>query len=194
MSNSERTSHDRTLSSRELLRQVRDGNDDAANRLFARYLPQLHRWAHGRLPRWARDVLDTGDLVQDAAYHTFKQLPSFEPRGDGALFWYLRRSLVNRIRDQLRAIVRRPAPAPLADHPDTGESPFDLTASREKLDRYLAALKRLRAEDRDAIVARLERGCTYEQLAEVLGKSSAEAARLAVRRALIRLAREMDHV
>ena len=60
-------------------------------------------------------------------------------------------------------------------------------------ERYLLALKRLRPADRNAIVARLDLGYTYEQLALVLQKPSAQSARLAVRRALLRLARQMEH-
>ena len=33
-------------------------------RTLARYLPRLMRWATGRLPRAARDIVDTGDLVR----------------------------------------------------------------------------------------------------------------------------------
>jgi DNA-directed RNA polymerase specialized sigma24 family protein len=59
-------------------------------------------------------------------------------------------------------------------------------------ERYLLALKRLRPEERNVIIARLEMGYSYEQLALVVDKPTAEAARLAVRRALFRLAREME--
>jgi hypothetical protein len=40
-------------------------------------------------------------------------------------------------------------------------------------------------------VARVELDGTYEELAEVLGKPSADAARMTVSRALVRLAEEM---
>ena len=60
------------------------------------------------------------------------------------------------------------------------------------MDRYERALNRLRAEEREAIIARVEMGYTYEELSEVLGKPSAEAARKAAQRALLRLVEEMD--
>jgi hypothetical protein len=41
------------------------GTAAARERLFARYLPVLKRWAHHRLPRAARALRDTDDLVQD---------------------------------------------------------------------------------------------------------------------------------
>ena len=54
-----------------------------------------------------------------------------------------------------------------------------------------AALGRLRAEDREAIVARIEFGQSYDELALTLDKPSRDAARVAVSRALVRLAAEM---
>src|SRR5438105_1853267 len=57
-------------SSLVLVRRAHDGDTTAINELFVRYLPRLQRWAHGRLPSWARGSLDTHDLVQD----TFMQV------------------------------------------------------------------------------------------------------------------------
>jgi len=42
------------------------------------------------------------------------------------------------------------------------------------------------------IIARVEMGYTFEELAETLGKPTAEAARKAAHRALVRLAEEMQ--
>jgi RNA polymerase sigma-70 factor (ECF subfamily) len=62
---------------------------------------------------------------------------------------------------------------------------------RQATQRYEQALARLRPEEREAIIARVEMGYSYERLAEALNKPSPEAARKAARRALIRLAEEM---
>src|SRR5688572_3175351 len=72
-----------------LLQRAKAGDHEALEILFARHLPALRRWASGRLPRWARDVADTQDLVQDTALQVFKRIETFEPRGDGALHAYL---------------------------------------------------------------------------------------------------------
>jgi RNA polymerase sigma-70 factor (ECF subfamily) len=58
--------------------------------------------------------------------------------------------------------------------------------------RYEAALTRLRRSDREAVIGRVDMGYSYEQLAVLLGKPTPEAARLAVRRALLRLKDEVD--
>src|SRR5215208_6660827 len=72
------------IASMELLLRARSGNTDALNDLCARYLPRLQKWAHGRLPAWARGALDTHDLVQDALSQVIRRLGSFEPRHEGA--------------------------------------------------------------------------------------------------------------
>jgi len=58
-------------------------------------------------------------------------------------------------------------------------------------ERYARALGRLRPIDLEAVVSRLELGHSYEQVALVLGKPSADAARVAVNRALVRLTEEL---
>jgi RNA polymerase sigma-70 factor (ECF subfamily) len=178
--------------SAELLRRARAGESQALSRLFAQYMPQLQRWAHRRVPAWARNAVDTGDIVQDALLQTFRNLDSFEPQREGALLGYLRRALVNRVRDQLRYASRHPSPTELNEAlVHSGASPLDFTIERDDHRRYRAALKRLRTADRDAIVGRVELGYTYEQLALVLNKTTPEAARLAVRRAILRLGDEL---
>lgn len=82
-----------------LIERARAGDKQALERLFARH---LERWATGRLPKWARDLADTDDLVQDTLLRTFKKIESFEPRRVGALQAYLRNAVLNRLRDELR--------------------------------------------------------------------------------------------
>src|SRR4029078_9466316 len=94
-------------SSLTLLERARAGDRAALESLVARHLPRLQRWASGRLPRWARDMADTQDLVQETLFQTFKRIEAFEPRGEGALQAYLRQAVLNRIREELRRAKRR---------------------------------------------------------------------------------------
>jgi RNA polymerase sigma-70 factor (ECF subfamily) len=177
----------------ELLRRARTGDDRALDRLLARYLPRLHRWAHRRVPAWARNAADTADYVQDTVLHTLRHIGTFTPQRDGALLGYLRRSLGNRVHDQFRHAARHPAPGELDEGiVDGGSSPLDLAMREEDRQRYEDGLKRLRRDDRRAIVASIELGYSYEQIALMLDKPSPEAARVAVRRALVRLGEEMS--
>ena len=188
----DRGATDRTA---DLLARGREGDRDALDQLFARHIPLLRRWASGRLPRWARDIADTPDLVQETAFQTFTHLDTFEPRGDGALQAYLRQALVNRIRNELRRAATRPAPAGLDSAvPANDTSPYEAAIARETSERYEAGLAQLNPEQRDAIVTRVEFGLSYAEVAEALGKPSADAARMAVVRALVKLAKSMNGV
>lgn len=175
-----------------LIQRARAGDAAAIETLFTRYLRPLRRWARGRLPAWARDMSDTQDLVQETLLQTFRRMDVFDARGPGALQAYLRQALMNRIRDELRRFDRR-GPTESIDPalPSSDESPLEQAIGRENLARYEQALSRLKRTDRELIVARVELGCSYDQLAEMLGKPSAVAARKAAQRAVVRLASEI---
>ena len=181
-----------------LIARIKGGDESALEELFARHYGPLRRWTTGRLPVWARQMTDTDDLVQDALLQTFKRIGVFDPRGPGALHAYLRQAVMNRVRDELRRRGRQPATLTLDDTGvgdslsiEGGESPLAHAIGRENLDRYQRALSSLRPEEREAVIGRLEMGYTYQELAEAIGKPTAEAARKATERALVRLAEEM---
>ena len=171
---------------------MRRGDGLALDVLFTRYLAWLRRWAGGRLPAWARSFVDTGDLVQDVLLSTFSRLSRFEPRRNGALRAYLRLAVENRIRDEIRRAGRRPAIACLDDAPGREPSPLERVIDDETWTRYRLALKRLPPRERRLIVGRAELGYSFKQLAFIDGRVSPDAARMATRRALVRLSIEMD--
>lgn len=179
----------------ELLALAKAGQRSAVDVLFSRYLPRITRWARGRLPRYARDMLDTDDLVQDTVFQTLRRLEQFEPQHEGALQAYLRQAVVNRIRDEVRRTTRHPGGESLEEdaHMDAAASPLDEAIGREAVERYEIALQRLKAEERQAIILRVELQLPYAQIAEEMRKPSPDAARMAVARALVRLAEEMGH-
>lgn len=176
----------------DLIERAKHGDHEAVDMLFARHIPLLRRWATGRLPHWARDLADTGDLVQATALDAFRSLNKFEVRGDGALQAYLRQALMNRLRNELRRVSRKPVPAVLESGVvDDAQSPLEAAINREQLEKYSAALDQLSAEEREAIISRLEFGLSYTELAALLGKSTPDAARKMVARALVKLAEQM---
>ena len=178
-----------------LLSRARSGDEAAMNHLLERSLPALRRWAHGRLPSYARDMLDTADLVQDTVISALRSLPRFEARFEGALQAYLRHALANRIKDVIRHQRRQPTETDLPeDLPVDGASPLEQAIGAENTARFESALARLRPEEREAIIGRLELQYGYAELAVALEKPSPDAARMAVKRALRRLAEEMQKV
>jgi RNA polymerase sigma factor (sigma-70 family) len=175
-----------------LLQRAQAGDRDALEQLMARYLPRLRNWASGRLPRGARDLTDTTDLVQNVLLQTFKRIETVHAGRDGGLQAYLRHSVMNGIKDEIRRAARRPRKDELGPELAAAEpSPLELAIGRERIDRYEKALGTLRPKDREAIIARVELGCTYPEVADMIGKPSANTARMAVERAMIRLIRAM---
>ena len=172
----------------ELVIRAREGDRLAVEALLQRCLPQLKRWAHGKLPPAARGSIDTGDLVQEAALHALQRLDVFEPRHVGAMQAYLRMSVINRIRDEVRRITRHPAAVALPeDHPAEATSPLESAIQAESYDHYRRALEQLKARDREMVVARVEVQWSLAEIAQHFQMPSVDAARMAVTRALKRL-------
>jgi len=172
----------------ELVLSARSGNRMALEALLERCLPPLKRWAHGRLPAHARGSLDTGDLVQEAAMHVLARLDKFEPRHVGAMQAYLRMSVINRIRDEIRKVGRRPETVELSVEPPSDvTSPLEAVIREEAYDRYRSALEKLRPRDREMVVARIEVQWGIAEIAQRFGMASLDAARVAVSRSLKRL-------
>jgi RNA polymerase sigma-70 factor (ECF subfamily) len=165
----------------------------AAERLFTRLLPGLMRWTHRRLPPHARRRLDTGDLVQEACVGALRRLPDLAEYAPDVVRAYVQQAIRNRIRDELRRaalgeVAGDPGDPPAVDLP----SPLDEAITAEEQRRFRRALESLADEDRELVVGRIDLGLSYAQLAAATGRRSADAARVAVRRAILKLARALD--
>lgn len=172
--------------------RARAGDRSAVSALFTRHWTPLLRWAHGRLPMWARSRLDTADLVQETMLHTFRRLDAFEVRRRSALKAYLQQGIQNRIRDELRHVARAPRAELPDDLIDTRPTPLDVAVTLQTEQRYKEALGRLSPREQELIVGRFELDYSFEQLALATRRRSAAAARVALSRAVARLAGEMD--
>lgn len=176
-----------------LLGRVREGDDQAREELFARYLPMLQRWAHGRLPGYARDSLDTEDLVQVTLLRALRRVDQFEPRREGAFLAYLRRILMNRVRDEIKRTVNRARREPLDPNLEAQvPSAVEKAIGKEMVERYEAALEQIPEQQREGVILRLEFGYSYREVAEAIDAPSADAARMAVSRALVKITELID--
>jgi len=187
--------HWESLTSFELVLRAKAGDDRARDLLIGRYETRLRRWAHGRLPAAARGAHETHDLVQDTLLQVLNNLHKFNPRHEGAFQGFVRTILANRIRDLARKWSRRGFAEPIEgdELPGHGQSPLDEAIGTEIRSRYEAALSRLRPEDRELIIARIELGLPYKEMVEMFHKPSVSAVTMAVSRAVVRLAQEMAH-
>ena len=138
-------------------------------------------------------MIDTTDLVQETLVSTYKVVERGEAQDDGAIHAYLRTALKNRLVDELRKVNRRPMLDEM-DRSVAGDiaSPLEQAIGAEALERYEAALLKLNDGDRNAVLARIELGLSYKDIATMLDRPSADAARMSVSRALVTLAEAMS--
>ena len=188
-----RTSQD-AATSLELVLRASAGDQAAYTELYERYKPRLQRWAHNRLPQGTRGAFQTDDLVQDTLTRVFGHLDTFNPRHEGAFQGYVRTALLHRIVDLARRQKGRGQSGPLdAELVALDPSPLDEAIGTQTLERYDAALERLRPQERELIIARIEMGLPYAEIQKMFEKPSVAAVHMAVSRALIKLAEEMAH-
>ncbi|MGZ5399178.1 MAG: RNA polymerase sigma factor SigM [Nocardioides sp.] len=153
----------------ELLAAHVQGDADAFGTLFSRHRDRL--WAVALRTMGNPD--DAADGLQDGLISAYRRAATF--RGDAQVTTWLHRVVVNACLDRLRAAkVRRAEPLPddLAERGDRGSwatsgpiDPADEALAGERRDQVLAALSRLPAEQRAALV-----------LVDMEGYSVAEAA------------------
>jgi RNA polymerase sigma-70 factor (ECF subfamily) len=136
-------------------------------------------------------MIDTEDLVQEILTKVALRIDKFEPRHEGAFQGYVRQALHNGLLDQVERAGGKVAESVGSARPSPEPSPLEQAIGSELLERYEAALSRLKPDDRDAIIARVEMGLTWPEVADALDKNSSESAQMTVKRALVRLAREM---
>jgi RNA polymerase sigma-70 factor (ECF subfamily) len=164
-----------------------------AGEILESILPSITSWAHGRLPRRARRRMETGDLVQEAAVGALEHLPAADLERPAALRSYLKESIRNRIVDELRRSSRVEIgdDGSREDARDASPSPLDASIDSEDRRRFRTALLSLDEQDQLLVVGRVDLELTYRELAIVSGSASPDAARIATRRAVFRLALAM---
>jgi RNA polymerase sigma factor (sigma-70 family) len=178
----------------DLTIRARAGDQQALEALCIRCLKSMSRYAAGRLPGGVRGMIETQDIVQEAVQRGMCRLHEFEPRHQGALIAYMRKTLKNLIIDHVRTSVRRPMQVSLdRDHAVEADSrsPLEHALDAEQIERYEAALARLKPRDADLIRLKVEEQLTHDEIAVELGLPSGNAARIAFKRAVLRLAHEM---
>lgn len=172
-------------STRGLVERGRRGDASAWETVFARITARLRFWTHRRMPRATRGQDQTRDVVQDAALGVWRNVNKLDLRKPGDLEAYLRGAVVNRIRDRARRIQREPQLVSVdPEIKDDLPTPLNMALSGERWARYQAAFNELTAAQREAIVARVEMGCSWEQVAEAINSPSAAAARMQFTRAV----------
>ncbi len=175
-----------------LLSRVRNGDDAARERLCRIYLPILTKWAHGRLPHYVRNVYETDDVVQTSLINALKSLDKFVPMHEGAFLAYLRKILLNSIRMEIRKQSSRIDTTQFHENAENQQSSqLEIAVGNEVMDKYESALTQLDKSSRESVILRVEFGYTFAEIATAMNFSSANASRMKVSRALLKMARVM---
>jgi RNA polymerase sigma-70 factor (ECF subfamily) len=176
------------LATAALLSRARAGDPGAQRELFELFEPVLRRLLHARVPANARGLLDTDDLVQEVYGRVFQRLESFEYRGPGSFWGYLRRVGLNYVAAVARRSESVQAPRNASESSLDGigpePSPSSALSSRERFAEFEAALQELPELQRQALLMRLELDLPFSAIAAECGFPSADAARMAVKRVI----------
>jgi RNA polymerase sigma-70 factor (ECF subfamily) len=165
---------------------------ETIERAMGALLPFFRRWAHGRLPRFARRRMDTGDVVQEAIVGVLRNLGELDGADQETLKRYLIVAIQNRICDEVRrAQIGEVTNGGTGRQPDTRPSPHEEAVEDEYQQQYRAALLQLSDDERRLLVGRIDLDLSYQELALATQRPSADAARAAARRAALHLARLM---
>ena len=178
----------------QLLHDAKRGDPGALNTLISRYLPRLHRWASGRLPPYARSLFETTDLVHETLLSAIQKLDVIEEDRSGGFQAYMRQAILNRIRDQIRWASRRQGSSEVTKAlPDAKPSPLEHAIGADLLQRFDRAREQLSEDEQLLVHLRIELDFSYDEIAAMLGRPSRDAVRMAVHRALRKLAEILGH-
>jgi RNA polymerase sigma factor (sigma-70 family) len=151
--------------------------------LCARFRPLLARWARFCLARAGGGAHDADDLVQAALLRALRGIDAFDMRGEAALLGWLRRILLNEVRDELRRRRSRGEAVAIDPNLAADGDPVGAVLAHERARAYTSALRALNARQRRHVRLRVEHGMSFGEIAAATGGSE-DGARMIVARAM----------
>ncbi len=174
-----------------ILERIRGGDRDGWSELYRRYHDPLLFWIRMNLGSRLRRFLESEDILQSAAVEWLRELDGFEYRGAGSLQRFLRRLVLNKIRDRadFHAAQKRGEPEALDERRLAAQAPaaYRDPETYERLERALLALPE---ELREVVLLHKVEGLPTKEVAARLGKTD-DAVRKAYSRSLAKLALDM---
>ena len=189
-----------------LVQAAQEGDNQALEDLFARYLPRVRRIVALRMGRHLHAFAEVEDIVQQALLKAFTRLKTFEHRSEGSFRYWLARL----VQDEIVACARRggakkrgggrvrrfrdyPSQA-LSESffPAQGPSPSSVVHAREREQQIEAALLSMPQHHREVIILRQFCGLSYKEIVEAMGFRQEESARKAWYRALQKLKKALN--
>lgn len=192
----------RDVDSLELVRSAKNGDLRALDELFARYYERIRKVVRARLGVKLRELVDSGDILQETFAAALQAFDRFEPRDEASLVHWLSKIAEHAIQDaaaywrrQKRNAARRVPLEVVSGESDRlpagGAGPLTQLAAREELSLAERCLGELPDPYREVIVLRKIVGADWAFIAKELGRPSPDAARMLYGTALARLDRAM---
>jgi RNA polymerase sigma-70 factor (ECF subfamily) len=165
---------------RILVDRFRNGDSAAFEEMVSRHWDRIYGMVHQLL----RNPQDAEEVTQDAFIRAHRGLANF--RGDSAFSTWLYQIATNLARNRYWYWWRRKRDRtvsfdqPVGEDNDTplaeifagdAESPGELTATQELVDRIAVGMEKLSARHREILILRNVKNLSYEEIAEILGIS-----------------------
>jgi RNA polymerase sigma-70 factor (ECF subfamily) len=190
-----------------LLARHRDGDPDALDQLYRRYLDRLHAVVRLRMGPGLRAKMESCDIVQEAFLASLRNVDRFTYRGEGHFFHWLCRITENRIRDEVdrnaarkrdmarerRLERRRPSrDSVLGPVRELARltTPRTQAARAEQVARLERAVDQLPPPQREALLLVRYEGLSLQDAAAKMDRSP-DAVRMLVARAIVALGKAL---
>ena len=173
-----------------LVASAQAGDEAARQALYERYHQRVLSIVRVRMGRKLRTRMESSDLVQSVFLESLKDLGKFEHRTEGAFLHWLSSLVEHKVRNKAAFFnaQKRDAGREEADagEPHHFQTPSGLVERAEEVLRVEEAIGKLPKEQGEMVVMAILEGLTYEEIAELTGKTP-DASRMAVARALVKI-------
>ena len=189
-----------------LVKLAKDGDADALNSLFQKYLERVHYLVRLRLGKGLRKHLESQDIVQEAMIRGLKGFDRFEMQHEGAFLHWLSKLVENVIRDKAdffnaakRSVLEdiplegdeESSSDALARVPGKDPTPSTVLIRDEQLLKLEKALEQISDEYREVVLQREIEDLSFKEIGENM-KRSEDAARMLYVRAKAELLKTLQ--
>jgi RNA polymerase sigma-70 factor (ECF subfamily) len=186
----------------DLIQRAQNGDRDALGRVLARYSDRVRRIVRARLGKRLRRLVDSGDIVQETLLVAVRKWSDYDVPDEASVINLLARIAQHQITDwadkansqkrnldlQVSMESNDSQTSGLAfDPPDSETRQIDRQIRRERQEMVDDCLAELREDYRELILQRDFAGNSWKQVAELTGRPSENAARMAYGKALYEL-------
>ena len=172
----------------ELVAKAIEGDRVAIQQLLMTHMAAVSRFAAGRLPAAARDVIDPEDIVQQTFTEAFRSVSRFRPQADASFLAWLTAIAENKVMDAVKGLqrqkrggtrqrIRQVAATDTHSEADLvnllsggGHTPSRSVAGHEAVRAVQLAIGELPEEYQQAVQLRLLEGKSLDETAQLMNR------------------------